>query len=274
MHRPPAGEAIAVDETGLSFGIVEPYRLKTLYRPIFARRGEMLAPVALSAEVTIEQGGRPAADAFSWMDADERTWLCWVGRRLAIRNLDHVGCEDPAFDLLLELSADTEEPCLEADALLAEAEAAGIAQTRVCLDLSEFAGAGAFGLLTRGLEAKGCSFALDLAAASNSCGAGGPATAPALVRIPPAWTRRIVGAVDLLRVLRLLVSTLRQRGALVQIEGIEDAAQLRAAVAAGADRLAGDYLAAPALAGTDFDDSPRAFAKLIGAHSNVVPLSA
>ena len=72
----------------------------------------------------------------------------------------------------------------------------------------------------------------------------------------------------------MLVQTLRRDGALIQVEGIENEAQLRAAAAAGADRFLGDFLAPSARAGTDVDTSPRAFSDLIGAHSNVVPLSA
>ena len=47
------GQVIAVDEIGLSFGVLGAFRLKTVYQPIFGRLGEMLAPVAMSAAVRI-----------------------------------------------------------------------------------------------------------------------------------------------------------------------------------------------------------------------------
>ena len=271
----PVERAIAVDEIGLSFGILGTFRLKTVYQPIFGRLGEMLAPVAMSAAVRIERGGKPAPeDVLSTLTPDDLALLPRIGRRLAVRNLAYIGCEDPDFDLMVGLSGDVAALAAEAHALLDEAKSAGLAKGRICFDLTGLAGASAFGLLAAGLERLGASFALDLQAASVLRSGSGVQTMPAVVRIPPAWTRRIVGEADLLRVFRLLITTLKRRGAAVQIEGVEDAAQLRAAIAAGADRLQGDYLAAPALAGTGFDDSPRAFAELIGAPANVVPLSA
>ncbi|MFI0845379.1 EAL domain-containing protein [Mesorhizobium sp. IMUNJ 23232] len=271
----PVARAIAVDEIGLSFGILGAFRLKTTYQPIFGRLGEMLVPVAMSAAVRIERGGKPAPeDALSTLTPEELALLPRIGRRLAVRNLAHVGCEEPDFDLMLGLSGDVEVLAAEVDVLLEEAGSAGLARDRICFELSGLVGASAFGLLAAGLERLGASYALDLETASNLPGGSGVQIEPPVVRVPPAWTRRIVGEAVLLRVFRLLVTTLKRRGAAVQIEGIEDAAQLRAAIAAGADRLQGDYLSPPALAGTDFDDSPRAFADLIGAPANVVPLSA
>ncbi|MEQ1950040.1 EAL domain-containing protein [Mesorhizobium yinganensis] len=271
----PIARAIAVDEIGLSFGILGAVRLKSVYQPIFARLGETLVPVAMSAAVRIESGGKPAPDdVLSTLTPEERALLPRIGRRLAVRNLAHIGCEEPDFDLILGLSGDAEALRAEADALLGEAASAGLGKGRICFDLSGLAEADAFGPLAAELERMGASYALDLETAGKLGGGSGVGTAPSVVRIPAAWTRRIVGEADLLRVLRLLVATLKGRGAAAQIEGLEDAAQLRAAIAAGADRMQGDFLAPPALAGTDFDDSPRALAKLIGGPANVVPLTA
>lgn len=270
----PIAQAIAVDEVGLSFGILGAFRLKTVYQPIFAHYGETLVPVAMSAAVRIERGGRPAPDdVLSTFTADKRALLPRIGRRLAIRNLDHIGCDDPRFGLMLGLSGDVGMLRAETGELVSEAAAAGIANDRICFDLSGSAGSG-LGALMASLKGVGASWALDIETAGRPDRVPDATPVPPLVRVPPAWTRRIVGEADLLRVFRLLVTTLKQRGAAVQIEGIADASQLRAALATGAERLAGDYLAVPALAGTDFDDAPRALAKLIGVRGKVVPLSA
>jgi EAL domain-containing protein (putative c-di-GMP-specific phosphodiesterase class I) len=274
-HESPVAEAMAVDETGLSFGILGALRLKTIYQPIFRRQGETLAPVAMLAAVRVERGGRPAAaDVLSTLTPEEQMLLIRIGRRMAVRNLAHIGCDDPDFELVLSLSGKVEELCAEVDDLLRETGAAGLGNGKICFDLSVLAGTSALGLVAAGLQRMGSPFALDLAAASGLLGESSTQIMLPLVRILPHWTGRIVGEVDLLRVFRLLVTTLKGRGAAVQIEGIQDAAQLRAAITAGADRLQGDFLHLPLLAGADFDAAPRSFADLIGADRNVVPLSA
>jgi EAL domain-containing protein (putative c-di-GMP-specific phosphodiesterase class I) len=274
-YRSSVAEAMVVDEIGLSFGILGALRLKTIYQPIFARQGETLAPVAMLAAVRVERGGRPVAeDVLSALTPEEQILLIRIGRRLAVRNLVHIGCDDPDFELVLSLSGKVEELCAEVDDLLRETAATGLGNDKICLDLSVLAGTGALGLVAAGLQRMGSPFALDLAAASGLLGASGAQTTLPMVRILPHWTGRIVGEVDLLRVFRLLVTTLKGRGATVQIEGIQDAVQLRAAIAAGADRLQGDFLHLPMLAGAEFDAAPRSFADIIGTDRNVVPLSA
>jgi EAL domain-containing protein (putative c-di-GMP-specific phosphodiesterase class I) len=266
-------DAIAVDETGLSFGVLDALRLKCAFQPIFARRGPMLVPIAVSAGFVAQRRGQSLGETeLAGLSAAERGFMQALCRSLAIRNLAHIGCDDPVFDLVLDLSEDVSDPEDELRLLLDEAALADIAPDRLCFDLTALRSAPCFAALAMRLETSGTPLALDLAAASRR--EAGSAAVPGLVRIPPAWTRAIVAEPDLLRLLRLLVTTLRRRGAAVQIEGITDEIQLRAAVTAGADRLQGDFLAPVALAGTDFDASPRAFADFIGGSGNVVPLSA
>lgn len=265
-------DVIAVDEIGLSLGVLGAVRLKTAFQPIFARQGSTLSPVAVSATVVMQREGKAFDAAASELTAEEQHFSTRIGRRLAVRNLDHIGCEDPRFDLLLDLSVETDGCVAELDSLLAHAAMADVEPRRLCFDLSGSFTTPAFDVLTERLEKAGAGFALDLAAASNQQAEA--AAERRLVRIPADWTRGIVGEADLLRLFRLLVTTLKRRGTVVQVEGITDATLLRAALAAGADRLQGDYLGKPALAGTDFDDSPRALADLIGGNGNVVPLSA
>ena len=267
-----SAQAIRTDEVGLSYGIVEPYRLKCTYQPVFARQGAMLSPVAVSSGIVIERAGEQVPLAILKGLTSERHALCLsIGRRLAIRNLMHFSADDLFPDLMLKLTAEVEKPHAEIDALLTEAAAEGLVPSQICFDLSELADIGLPAAMLHGVD---MPFALDVASASGLWAEHAPSPRPRVVRLPSSWTRHIVGEAELVRGLRLLVTTLRRHGALVQIEGIANDAQLRAALSAGADRFQGDFLACSARVGTDVDVSPRAFADLIGAHPNVVPLSA
>lgn len=274
--RPVAAmqDVITVDEIGLSFGLFQTLRLKTVFQPIFARHGPMLSPCAVSAGLKAESKGGPApAEALTQITGGERATLRRLNRRLAIRNLGHFGCEEPDVDLIIALSSEDEDVEGEADALLADSALAGLMRGQVCFDLTDLADIDATCRLAARLERIGSTFALDLDAAGR-LRAVSPRLQPRLVRIPSVWTRRIVAEAGLLRMLRLLVSTLGQRGTAVQVEGIDDATHLRAALAAGAERLQGGFLAAPAVAGTAVDDAPLSIAGLLGSSDNVVSLSA
>jgi EAL domain-containing protein (putative c-di-GMP-specific phosphodiesterase class I) len=265
-------QAIVTDEVGLSYGVVEPYRLKCTYQPVFARQGATLSPVAVSCGITMERAGQPVpADILDGLTSERRALCLGIGRRLAIRNLMHFSADDFFPELILNLTAEIEKPHAEIDALLTEAAAEGFWPSQICFDLSALADVNLPAALLDGVD---MPFALDLASASALWAERAPSARPRLVRLPSSWTRRIAAETDLRRGFHLLVATLRRHGALVQVEGICNEAQLRAALAAGADRFQGDFLASSARAGTDIDVSPRAFADLIGAHPNVVPLSA
>ena len=267
-----SAQAIMTDEVGLSYGIVEPYRLKCTYQPVFARQGAMLSPVAVSCGIAIERAGEQLpADILERLTSERRALCLSVGRRLAIRNLMHFSADDFFPDLMLNLTAEVEKPHAEIDALLTEAAAEGLVPSQICFDLSELAD---INLPVAMLDGVGMQFALDVASASALWAEQAPTPRPRVVRLPSSWTRRIVGEAELVRGLRLLVKTLRRHGAVVQVEGITNDSQLCAALAAGADRFQGDLLAPSARAGTDVDVSARAFADLVGAHPNVVPLSA
>jgi EAL domain-containing protein (putative c-di-GMP-specific phosphodiesterase class I) len=272
MSVEAALQAIMTDEVGLSFGIVEPYRLKCMYQPVFARHGATLSPIAVSCGIAIERGGVQLPSAILEGLTSERRALCLsIGRRLAIRNLTHFSADDFFPELMINLTAEIGRTHSEIDALLTEAAHEGFLPSQICFDLSETADIRLPAAMLGGVD---IPFALDLASASTLWAERAPSARPRLVRLPSSWTRRIAGKADFTRGFRLLVTTLRRHGALVQVEGIDNQAQLRAALAAGADRFQGDFLAPSALAGTDVDTSPRVFADLIGAHPNVVPLSA
>jgi EAL domain-containing protein (putative c-di-GMP-specific phosphodiesterase class I) len=276
-HRPAIVEylhAIAQDEIGLSFGMLPPFRLKAKFQPVFVRQGSRLVPSAVSSGMVFEQQGRALADAaLVGLPMEEISAAHWIARRLAIRNLDFIGCDDPNFDLMIGLSADLEQPCSEIEALVEEATSVGVMPERLCFDLSRVTEPDDLAEAVEALESTGASLALELEAASRLRAMTAPPS-PAVVRVPPGWTQGIVAEPALLRVFGLLATTLKSRGASIQVEGISDAAQLRAALAADADRLQGDYLAPGALAGTEFDDAPRPLAALMGAQGNVIPLTA
>jgi EAL domain-containing protein (putative c-di-GMP-specific phosphodiesterase class I) len=69
-----------------------------------------------------------------------------------------------------------------------------------------------------------------------------------------------------------VVAGFHDLGTTVLVEGIETAAELRAALDAGADCLQGFYLALPALAGTIFDPAPKSIDALLSEENKVVPL--
>jgi EAL domain-containing protein (putative c-di-GMP-specific phosphodiesterase class I) len=265
-----AGDAIAVDEAGLSFGILGSLRLKAAYRPIFARRDSTLRPIGVSATLVMQLHGRTLGDEdLQNLTEEGRILSLRLGRRLAISNLASV-CDEPDFGLLLDLSGDIGAPGIELDALLAQASRAGIEPRSICFDLAGLHRASCLGSLMARVRKAGSSCAFDLAMVGRQR-AEKSAAAPRLVRVPAGVMRIIIGDAESLRRFGLLVTALRRRGTMVQMEGITDPILLRAALAAGADRLQGDYLGGPALAGTAFDHSPRILADLIeGSGGNVL----
>ena len=158
-------QAIVPDETDLHYGIVEPFRLKGTYQLVYARQGTMLSPVAVTAGIVFERmGGELSADTIDRLTPERRAFSLAVGRRLAIRNLEHFGGDDLHPGLVVALTPEIEKPHAEIDALLTEAAEQGLTPAQICFDLS---GVAEIGLPAAILDAAGISFSLDLASASD-----------------------------------------------------------------------------------------------------------
>jgi EAL domain-containing protein (putative c-di-GMP-specific phosphodiesterase class I) len=93
---------------------------------------------------------------------------------------------------------------------------------------------------------------------------------PEIVKIDGVWFQKLCRETATVVLFGLLVSRFHDRGAKVLIDGIDDAAQLRVALRAGADLFQGDHLARAALVGTVFEETPLAVADLLAAKPNVL----
>jgi hypothetical protein len=240
-----------VDEVGIAFGVIGPWRLKTLYQPIYERRGDLLDVVAVGASSVLERSGRrvPPGTVCRLLTVSE----LWQARRLAgelaIRNLVLLGSDDPVPDTIVPaaFAADRLGPGIDHLLRLADLESMGA--SKLVLDLSGTDAAARCRAVSR--PGTAIRHALDLASASEVADAS--AGRPEVLRVPAEWTRQLIETPQLALQMRRLATAVGREGRRFQVEGVDSGQLLRAALAGGAERLQGTLLAAPFTAGTELD---------------------
>ena len=249
------GDAWAVDEIGLAFGIVGDYRVRTTYQPVFERREGMLVPVAMTSAAVLHRGGReigPVQGAA--LDLPARRLAGRLEAELAVRNASFLETDEIEPDLLVPLDGTARLDCEVIESLLAVAEEAAVSRHRLRFDISNV------------VASLGAPIRVDPALASllvadvSAAGAWPVAMAghrPGLVRLPEPAARLILEDGSTLRLLTALAGAIVRQGGMLQVEGIATPMLLRRALSAGCMRLQGDFLAPAVAAGVPLDMTPR-----------------
>ena len=239
-----------VDEVGITFGVIGPWRLKTVYEPVYERRGDMLNFVALRATSALERGGRPIEPnaVGTLLTAGE----LWQARRLAgelaIRNLVLADSEEPVPTTIVPVAFPPDRLAAGLDHLVRLANLAEVGVEKLVFDLSGTDPLARGRALSRpGLNIR---HALDLASAAEICDTQ---ERPEILRVPEEWARRLLSSGQLALQMRRLATVLGRDGRHIQLEGVNTPGLLRAALSSGAERLHGVLLAPSIRAGTEPD---------------------
>jgi EAL domain-containing protein (putative c-di-GMP-specific phosphodiesterase class I) len=272
-------DAIIVDEIGVASGAFGAFRLKSVFQPIFAAAGDELAPWGAEAKLRPLRDNEAVASevvAQSLSPGELHVFeqLC---RTLHLRNYPVVGVDNLSLFLGIDTQAarDTARMVEALELLATETAAIDVPPHLIVCSLANNENADKAVLLRVATAIRLHGFSLG----SDDFTAGFPGLEqvttirPDVVRIEGAWFRRVMEVPRASRLLRPLFAGFTDAGAAVLVDGIETAAQLDAALEAGAALVQGPLLAKPALAGSIFpiDAVPRS--AFTAPASNVVRLA-
>ena len=265
-------DAIAVDEVGIEAGVFGTYRLRSVYRRVFAREGDYLVPVAVEGEIVPHRNGQPVLrqEFFDQLAPEEIPAVETMSCALHLRNRRNIGVE--TLDLHFKYDP----------RLLGEASPAGllpgqIAESEVdprtlVVELVEPGTIEPLALSRLATEMRnlGVRLAIDGFGTEPVTQETFDLLRPNVFKIDGARLLTLCRDAATARLFALLVSSLRDRGSKLLVAGIEDSEQLRAALLAGADLLLGDHLAPSAPVGTVFNEAPVSIAGVTALEPNVV----
>lgn len=267
--------SVLVDEVGIEVGVFGDYRLKTTYRPVFRRLdGMLLEPFAVEASISPFLRGRPIdPEHFSTaLPVGDKPTVANLARALSLKNLRNLGADGISLFIDVDLTAlegadgvDFEqgsETDPDPSRLICVIATASLLDRH---DLVEH---------TLTLRSAGCTIAVSGFGTGPWDIACMQAVRPDIVRLDASWFRRALSHPAAAKLLVPLVAGLHDQGANILIEGIANAAELRAALDCGADLFEGDLLGGPTLAGTGFETARRSTAEFLGDSSKIVPLFA
>lgn len=273
-----ASDAIFVDEIGIEIGVYGDYRLKSLYQPIFARRGGSIVPVAVAGMTRPEMWSQPvSADRFlADVRPEDALFVESLCRALHLRNYRNIGVDglDLFFAYDPRVNRDLKKSLTEIAFLARRLGEIGLDPALLVCEVAEAAALDEAVLvqLAAALRSQGIRIAIDNFGLGSSAHRAVGLLRPDIARIDGPLLRTMAAEASTARLLEQAVRALRSGGVTVMAEGIETPRQLRVALEAGADLLKGSLLGAPALVGTLFDEKARPLAPLLEADSKVVPL--
>ncbi|MDW6022383.1 EAL domain-containing protein [Mesorhizobium sp. BAC0120] len=269
-----------VDEIGIEIGIYGDWRLKATFRPIFARNGSGFRPVAVEGGVRPFVFGQEVDERMfrSVVPSQDRPIVTALVAALCLRNLEQTGVA--GLKLLLDAEfAGAVSPAKARAAVRVLAAETGRNQLEpddVIVRLSQLAADGeAANAAFASLRARGIGLALvekGSGLALNPARDGAAADPlPDLVTIDGDWFRMVAGQASTAQLFGALVQGYRSCGALVLVEGVATAGELRVALDSGADWLSGPLLAPAALAGAIFPEDALQIETLLD-QGRVIPL--
>lgn len=271
-HQPSAG--IFVDEIGIAIGIYGDWRLKAVFRPIFASGPDGFRAVAVEGSMRPFLFGREADGRVfrRAVPARDRPSVAALGAALCLRNLEHTWVEGLRVLLEADVGTALTWPRLRAAAraLRMEAGRNRVPPRAVIVQLSQLSSADAAathaalraaGLRTAFAE-KGDGLPFDEASFEAF---------PDVVTVDGDWFRSVVRQPATVPLFGALVRAYRSRGATVLVEGISTAAELSTAIEAGTDWVSGPLLAPAALAGAVFPEETVQVETLLD-QGRVIPL--
>lgn len=258
--------SLFVDEIGIEIGVYGDFRLQSSYAPVFARREDVLKPVAVQGALTpFRSGERVSLQLFIGAVAPQhRLLVAILGSLLHVRNFHHI-CAD-----WLDLLVDGALPAGDGAGLL---NAFDLAVPQGCEDAGICAEQVILGL--RGIEqipqdvvleacnawkARGLRLLLDEPEIDH-----GMITRimPEFIRLDPNWFGERIRTPEAARLVGAAVRGMQAGGTKVLAPAIDNRRRLAAALAAGVDLLQGEFLGSSSLVGVDFDDRSLAIADLL-----------
>lgn len=263
-----------VDEIGIEIGVYGEWRLKTVYRPIFARSGGALQAIGVKGATRVTVYGHEIdPDLFrSAVAPRRRRGIAVVEAALCLRNLAQTFV--PGLKLVIDVDFGDDVPPARlragARALYAEVLRLGLDRADVLVCLSSLARRNAAALPTAASALRDAGVRVALA----ECGDGVadlPGPFADMVMIEAGWFAAVARQPSTAQLLGALVRSYRSRGATVLVEGIETAGQLAVALDCGADWLSGPLLAPAAPAGAVFPERPLDIDALLD-RRRVIPL--
>ncbi len=275
-----AGEALFTDEVGIEYGVHGDYRLRSSYEPIFARRLASLRPVAVEGQIAPHIGGtcvsyESFAAVVAPQDARFVESLC---RALHLRNMRNIGFDGLTLFFRHDLP-DDRDLVSATDELRLLVQRLGEHELDPSLLVCEITQSTSHDncvlpALVAEMRSHGIRIAMGGFGAGHATQERFEQLRPDVVRIDGAWFRAVCRHRATVSLFSTIVAGLKERGASVLIEGIEDATQLAIALDADADLFQGFHLARPALVGSEFSAEPLSLPHKLWRTRSVVPLTA
>lgn len=241
-------DAIIVDEIGIESGGYGIYRLRSLYQPIFERRGQFLHAVAVEGMVAPYLAGEQVPkDVFLAAAADDDLEFIRLLRfALPLRNLRNIEAE--GIRLLIDIAMRGDAAVSLADRvrfIAGEIEDAELEPDLVTGALVEPAtpNVGVLAAIAEEMNRGGMQSAIGDFGLGRWSDEQIDILAPRMARIDSEWFRQVCRDAVTVRLFESVVARLHERGVKVLVCGIEDAQQFAIALEAGADLLQGDHLA-------------------------------
>lgn len=274
-RRTGLDDAIIVDEIGIESGGYGIYRLRSLFQPIFERRGQALQVVAVEGTVAPYVAGEeaPSEVFLASVAEDDLDFVERMELALPLRNQRNIGLD--TLELVVGPEGSDPRRLIDRVRLIArELAEIGLDPGFVVCAFGEQAATDAAMLSRLADETRGNG----LRVAVGDFGAGHwtdgqiDLLGPEIVRIDGEWFQRVCRDATTIRLFDAVVSRLHERRSKVLVTGIENEQQLAVALRAGVELFQGPHLALPALVGTAFDDRPLAMAAKLGEAQKIVPL--
>jgi len=248
-------DAIIVDEIGVESGGYGIYRLRSLYQPIFERRGQSLHAVAVEGTVAPYLAGEqvPSEVFLTAAAEDDLDFIRQIRFALPLRNLRNIDAEGLRLLVDIATRGDRAETLPDRVRFVAgELEGAELEPDLVTGAVAEPSGADApvLAAVAEELRQGGMRSAIGDFGMGRWSDEQIDVLSPDMARIDGEWFRQVCRDAVTVRLFESVVSRLHERGVKVLVCGIQDAQQFGIALEAGADLFQGAHLAAVANVGT------------------------
>ena len=274
----PAGGPFVVDEVGIESGLFGPFVLKSAYQPIYRLEADRLVPFAAEGLARPFRDGKPVRpiEFFGAVPAGERLRAERICRALHLRNYHNNGIAglELFFNFGSHAHGALDTALAHIDHMEKRLHEIELDTRYLVCEITELEALDRSALVTLAARIRACGIrlAIDDFGAGHSTLERVALVDPEFVKIDGTLFRRIASAPAALRLLTTLVARLVEQGCQVVVEGIETAAQLRAAIDVGASIFQGYLFAQPKLVGSIFPETPLMLDDLVGRKAVVVSL--
>ncbi len=251
------------DEIGIETASWGAFRLRSLYEPIFERRGMLLHRIGVEGKVVPYAKGQPLGEPYP-VNASVGHDFEQVCQLLHIRNHRNIGPSE--LDLFLDML-----PCNLRGNAGTVGDFASLTAQMLDADLDPGQVAG----VIYAPFARECSRLVDQLRRSGGRVAIGDFGAgewheeqlhlirPDVVRMDGDWFSQVCRHDSTAGLFATIVDRLHALGARLAVKGIDTPAKFDVAFRSGVDLFQGPFLAGPALAGAEFDETPIDIAEIL-----------